>query len=135
MGKFYSDDFAANEPLPSGSRSSTSSSVTVGSVFHILILCLLVATVFRMLARGTAGSGFYVDFESLFTRLSGAPTISTDWISFISTNFGETFPYGFQWIGSAIDFIVDCFAGIMFSSVAVSNALVFVFYFVRWLLL
>lgn len=113
------------------------SAVNVPSIFTVLFLVLLIVTVFRLLTRfenGVSGT-FYIDLQSLFTKFSEAPTISTSWISSFSTNYGETFPYGFQWLGHFIDFICQMLSGIFFASVSVSNALIFLFYFLRWILL
>lgn len=132
-GKFYSDDFAANEPLPRGDKEDKG----IG-VFGVVMLVLLVFSVFRILSSAGGAGGttnFYVDLGGLLQNFADAPTIPMDWISLVTTNFGDTFPYGFQWLGGAIDFFVSIFAGSAFVSVAAANALVFVFYFVRWLLL
>lgn len=123
------------EGPPAPSRNDDTRNI---SVFGLILLVMLVITVFRILTRvgaSSASTAFYVDLGSLFQKLSKAPTIPTSWISVLSTNYGETFPYGFQWLGEFIDFFMQIVSGIAFSSVAVSNAFVFLFYFLRWALL
>lgn len=136
MADIHLDNFSSNSASSVSSGSKWTRENTAG-VFQIVLLTLLVFTIFRVLTRGAGGgtTSFYVDLGSLLTKLSKAPKISTDWINILSTNYGDTFPYGFQWLGEAIDFFVSILAGVAFASVAVTNALVFVFYFLRWALM
>lgn len=99
-----------------------------GGIFRVIIFIILGVSVIRILSGSSS-----LTFTSFLEQLSNAPSIPFDWLSVLSTNFGETFPYGFQWLGSAIDFFVSLFAGTLYASISVTNALTFLLYFLRWI--
>lgn len=103
-------------------------SKNVAGLFGVIIICILAIAIVRILSGRNI-----ITFTGLLEQLSHAPTIPTNWLSTITTNFGETFPWGFQWLGSAIDFFVDIFAFGMYTGTAALNFLSFAFYFLRWL--
>lgn len=109
-------------------RADVSAARMAGGIFQIIIFILLAVSMVRILSGHSA-----LTFTSFLEQLSNSPSIPLDWLNFLSTNFAETFPYGFQWLGSAIDFFVDLFSGTLYAGVSVTNALVFIFYFCRWI--
>lgn len=97
----------------------------VPTIFCLALCIMLIFSLFRVMK----GSEFF-GFTQLLKMLENAPAIPTDWIGSVSTNFGETFPYGFQWLGSCIDFFTNAFAATIFTGVAGVNLLTFVLYFI-----
>lgn len=114
--------------LISQRRSSLSSSAP--SVFKFIFIFLLFLALFRLLLGRDS-----VTFTSLLQQLSTAPNIPTGWLSLIQTNFGDSFPWGFQWLGNFIDFFTDLFSVASFVSTAVINVVLFLLWFLRWLFL
>lgn len=101
-------------------------------VFRAVLLILLFIVLVRTLL-GLSTNQF--SFSSLLTVFSRAPTIDLSWISSISSNFAETFPFGLQWLGSVVDWFVSIIAGWFFVTNAIANAVIFVVYFLRVLFL
>lgn len=102
--------------------------IGVGSIFTLAFMLLLAISVFRILLNGEA-----IQLSTLLSQVAGAPTIPTNWIGLLSTNFGSTFPWGLQWLGSIFDFFTDLFSFSLFASTAAVNVVIFFFYFLRWL--
>lgn len=115
---------------PDSDKSRLSGGKVVGSLFSIILVTLLAVAVIRILSGRQI-----VTFTALFQQLSKAPTIPTNWLKVLSTNFGDTFPYGFQWLGSIIDFFSDILSFSLYTGTAALNALSFFFYFLKWVFL
>lgn len=112
------------------SRGEFNSRLSVGSAFTLIFMLLLAVSVFRILLNGQA-----ISLSTLLSQVAGAPTIPTNWIGIFNTDFGSTFPYGLQWLGSIFDFFTELFSFSMFASTAALNVVVFLLYFLRWLFL
>lgn len=100
------------------------------SIFKLFFLLLLGLT----LARFLIGRGS-ITFTGLLETFSKSPSISTDWIKYVQTNFSETFPFGFQWLGKIFDFFSDLLSVSLFTSVSIANVIAFILYFVRYIFL
>lgn len=106
------------------------------SIAQIVFVFMLIVVVFRFLVKSQTGQGFvYIDLDSLLTYLSNAPSIPTTWINKFDTSFASQFIPAFQWFGKFVDSLASFFGGLFFASTALSNAVIFILYFLRWIFL
>lgn len=101
---------------------------TAKSVFGFVFLLILTVAVIRVLTGHAP-----VTFTGFLERLQNAPSVPLDWLSVLQFNLGSSWPDWIAWLGSFIDFFMDCFRVALFVSVSVLNALVFLLYFLQWL--
>ncbi len=103
---------------------------TIGGIFAVILVTLLAISLIRMLSGKQA-----ISFSGLLSQLSNAPTIPTNWLKVLSTNFGDTFPYGLQWLGDVFDFFANILSFSLYVGTAGLNSLSFFFYFLKWVFL
>ncbi|AXF52635.1 MAG: hypothetical protein [Inoviridae sp.] len=101
---------------------------TAFTIFKLIFLLMIVFSIVKILVGRDP-----ITFSGLLSTLSNAPTFSTDWIKYVQTNFSETFPWGFQWLGSIVDFFTDLLSVSLFVSVGAANVITFILYFMRYL--
>lgn len=140
MAEYHDNQLPA--PLPStsardemrayriNSRKAFTGKVITGSfgVIGIIFLVLVAVSIVRLCANQNI-----VTFTSFLQMLKGVPQISYDWISFTVTNFGDTFPWGLQWLGDIIDFFADFLGVALYSGTAIANIFGVLGYLLRWL--
>lgn len=119
-----------NYDLINSKRVGYNSRVGVSSVLALVMFILLAISAFRLLNNGEP-----IQLSTFLSQVAGAPTIPTDWLQVLDTSFGSSFPSWLQWLGSIFDFFVDIFEFSLFTSTAALNAVIFIFYFLRWLFL
>lgn len=121
-------------PRPPKSDGSISHGADIANktfgIFGLVFLLILFVGIIRTLVGGNS-----VTFTSFLQTLRDCPQIGYDWISFTDTDFGSSFPFGLQWLGSIFDFFMDIFSVSLFGSTAVANIISVIFYFLRWLFL
>ena len=98
--------------------------------FRLVISLMLAVAIIKVMSNGSVPT-----LGGLLQEMTNAPTISTDWITWSQTNFGDTFPWGFQWLGTIIDFFSSFTSSLMFAGTAIFNMVSFVFWILRYLLI
>ena len=141
MSKHYSDiernyyeqlspDFVGPPRPPAPVYHGLSKLDIAGGIFSKLLFVIFGVCVVRLLTNGLAGA---VSFSSFFEMLQNVPSIGFGWLHIFNTDFSNTFPVGFQWLGSVLDFFSDFFSFTGFLSTAGLNVIPFFFYFIRWI--
>lgn len=102
----------------------------VSSIFTVILLLLLMFSMFRVIYGSNP-----LTFTTLLEKLSEVPTISTDWLKFVQTNFSDSFITGFKWLGSIFDFFVDILNVSLFASTAITNVIIVLLWLLRWIFL
>lgn len=107
------------------------SSSYVPHFFKAIFFIFFAVVVIRVLTNRGA-----ITFTGFLNYLAKSPAVSFDWISSLQpTNFGETFPYGFGWLGSAIDFFSSIFIGLCWGAEALAKIIVFIVWALRFIFL
>lgn len=104
-------------------------SKALGSIFSVIVFLLIVVALFWNLSGRTS----FPTLQSFLEMLQDVPTISTDWISFISFNLD--LPDWLGWLNAILDFLEGIVQLGSFVIVGLLNVVPFIVYFLKWIFL